>query len=67
MNSGALERQVVPAPHYVILVTNPVTSHERGKDHTDYDKLNLSVVICDTDTPTVNQVKVITVKLQSDD
>ena len=30
-------------------VKNPVTSHEWGKDDYDYDKRNISVVICHTD------------------
>ena len=36
----------------VNLVTNPVISHERGKDLV-YDKWNISVVICDTDVPLI--------------
>ena len=32
-------------------VTNPAISHEWGKPDCDYDKQNISVVICDTDIP----------------
>jgi len=38
---------------HIILVTKLVISHVMNRDRTDnnYDKLNISVVICDTDIP----------------
>jgi len=53
----------------IILVTNTVISHERGKDRMLITTSGIfrSVVICDSDIPhtvTVNQLIVVTVKLQ---
>jgi hypothetical protein len=53
---------------YATHITNPVTRHQEGEacEDCDYDTLNISVIICDTDiyTLTVDQVLKLTVAYQ---
>jgi hypothetical protein len=54
-NSCALERKVVPAPHVSPLCFSCYKSRRKSRPRKgqdcDYDKMNMSVVICDTYIP----------------